>query len=65
MSELATQGVILDTDFFAKLRREGKAPAKPQWLGGSLALPITNQFNELAISEACRKNQFSTRQVKK
>jgi len=32
-------------------RREGEAPAEPQWLGRSLALPITNQFEALAISE--------------
>jgi len=35
-------------------RREGEAPAEPQWLGSSLALPITNHFNALAISEECQ-----------
>ena len=36
-------------------RREGEAPAEPQRLGRSLALPINNQFNVLAISEKCQK----------
>jgi len=32
-------------------RREGEAPAEPLWIRRSLALPIANQFNELATSE--------------